>query len=71
MPIPRLELVRRSCVYMAPLIYNTQPKYITDLPYKKFCMVLKKWLIKENYYSVDEFLEKNKCKSFGYKIKLK
>lgn len=71
MPVPRLELFRRNCVYMAPLIYNTLPKSITELPYKKFCITLKKWLIKENYYSVQEFLVKNKCKSFGYIIRNK
>ncbi|KAF9813457.1 hypothetical protein SFRURICE_000968, partial [Spodoptera frugiperda] len=42
MPVPRLELFRRNCVYMAPLIYNTLPKSITELPYKKFCITLKK-----------------------------
>lgn len=65
-PVPRLELFRRSCIYMAPLIYNSLPKFITDLPYKKFCITLKRWLLQESYYTIEEFFKKNPCKFYTY-----
>ena len=37
MPVPRLEMFRRSCVYMAPLVFNSLPKEIVNQPYRKFC----------------------------------
>ncbi|CAD0198524.1 unnamed protein product [Chrysodeixis includens] len=31
MPVPKLELFRKNCAYVAPLIYNSLPKGMTDL----------------------------------------
>ncbi|XP_026728807.1 uncharacterized protein LOC113494593 [Trichoplusia ni] len=47
LPIPRLELFRRSCIYMGPLIYNSLPKTITGLPPNKFCVMLREWLCQQ------------------------
>lgn len=71
MPVPRLELFRRSCVYMGPLIYNSIPKFITQLPFNKFCTVLRKWLLHESFYSIEEFFHKYPCKFYTYKRALK
>lgn len=65
LPIPRLELFRRSCIYMGPLIYNSLPKTITGLPPNKFCVMLREWLCQQCFYSVDEFLAKNPCKFYN------
>ncbi|KAJ8718199.1 hypothetical protein PYW07_006827 [Mythimna separata] len=67
LPVPKIELFRRSCVYMAPLIYNSIPNFITDLPYGKFCKVLKKWLVSQSFYSLAEFLKKGSCQSYHYR----
>lgn len=64
MPVPKLELFRNNCAYMAPLIYNSLPKGMTDLPYKRFCCALRKWLIQESFYSLKDFLNKSTCR-FG------
>ncbi|KAJ8718634.1 hypothetical protein PYW08_002871 [Mythimna loreyi] len=66
-PVPRIEMFRRSCVYMAPLIYNSLPSWITELPYNKFRVVLKKWLISHSFYSIAEFLNKKTCQSFHFR----
>lgn len=68
MPVPKLELYRRSCVYMAPLIYNALPKAITQLPFKKFCAELRRWLLYESFYSINEFFHKNSCKFYTYNL---
>lgn len=62
MPVPKLELYRKSCAYMVPLIFNCLPKEIIDLPYKPFCCALRKWLIQESYYSTKDFLNKSSCR---------
>lgn len=64
MPVPKLEMFRKSCAYMAPLIYNSLPRGMTDLPYKRFCCALRKWLVQESFYSVKDFFKKSTCR-FG------
>lgn len=65
MPVPRLQIFRKNCVYMAPLIYNALPKRITQLPFKKFCDELRKWLVSESFYSINEFFYKYPCKNYS------
>ncbi|KAF9824567.1 hypothetical protein SFRURICE_004024 [Spodoptera frugiperda] len=49
----------------APLIYNALPKRITQLPFKKFCDELRKWLVSESFYSINEFFYKYPCKNYS------
>lgn len=65
-PAPKLELFGKNCFYMAPLIYDSLPNCIVDLPYNKFCMELKKWLVGESFYTTREFLEKTACRMYKY-----
>lgn len=65
MPVPRLETFRKSCVYMAPLIFNSIPQQIATLTYNRFGPALRHWLIEKSFYSVDDFLSEY-CRNSYY-----
>lgn len=59
MPVAKLSLFKKNSYYMLSKIYNAVPKSITSLVGHKFFTNLKRWLIEECYYSLNDFFYKN------------
>lgn len=53
----RTTLLRKSVICMAPLVYNRLPNSVKELPLTKFRKHVTDLLLRNCYYSVQEFLD--------------
>jgi hypothetical protein len=61
--IPKTSRFNNNGYAMAIKIYNKIPNEIKNLPFNKFKIVLRKWLIEQGFYCIKDFLEyENKLK---------
>ncbi len=56
----RINKSRISTNYWGPLLYNSLPKSLKELPKKQFKTEIKRFLINGSFYSIDEFVRNTK-----------
>lgn len=52
---PKTTCFQKNCYAMCIRIYNKIPEYIKELPYTRFKITLRKWLLQNVFYTIDEF----------------
>lgn len=56
LPTCKTILYQKSCIMMSIKIYNKIPKNLRELPIKRQYKAIKEWLLKKQFYSINEFL---------------